>query len=93
MSLFDGDLSVALTRLTKSFGNNELDIAYSIRNTKPFTNQKYPHLIKSVEKFITSKECVRSSKHLAQTLKEIIDDSLVEVIIRIILIINYSNYF
>jgi hypothetical protein len=79
MSLFDGDLSVALTRITKSFGGSELDIAYATRNSTPFADHKYPYLVTSVEKFVTSKECVRSSKHFVQTLKEIIDDCLVEV--------------
>jgi hypothetical protein len=79
MSLFDGDLSVALTRITKSFGGNELDIAYATRNSTPFADHKYPYLVCSVEKFVTSKECVRSSKHFVETLKEIIDDCLVEV--------------
>lgn len=79
MSLFDGDLSVALSRITKSFGNNDLDIAHATRNAIPFTDHKYPHVVASVKKFVNSKECVRSSKHFVQTIKEIIDDCLVEV--------------
>lgn len=79
MSLFDGDLSVALSRITKSFGKNEFDIAYATRNAIPFTDHKYPNVVKSVKKFLTSKECVRSSKYFVQTIKEIIDDCIVEV--------------
>ncbi len=41
---------------------------------------RYPYLTRCVWKKVQGRDCIRSSKHLIETLKDIIDDCLVEVI-------------
>ena len=80
MSLFDGDLSVALSRITKSFGGSSSDIAAVTRNSKPFvTEHKYPDLVDTVYRIIDSRDCVRSSSYFGEKMKEIIEGCLVAV--------------
>jgi hypothetical protein len=80
MSIFDGDLSIALSRLTSSFGSNPLDIAYLTQSMSPFAQHRYPALVACVERVIRSKECVRSSAVFVSKLKVILDHCVVEVI-------------
>jgi hypothetical protein len=82
MSLFDGELSIALSRITKSFGPDSHDIATLTTNARPFsTDHKYPDLVETVREIVNSRDFVRSSNALGSTLKEIIDACLVVVCI------------